>query len=77
MSNNGQLNNDQAIKQLTAAWNQTHAQEIDTWNQQMQADLAEQGELARLAKVEEGRLQAEDKCLRKNRRENKKRSNPR
>ena len=60
MSNNGQINNDQAIEQLTAAWNQTHAQEVDTWNQQVQANLAEQAELTRLAEEEDTRQQAED-----------------
>ena len=60
MSNNGQINNDQAVEQLTAAWNQMHAQEVDAWNQQVQADLAEQAELMRLAEEEDARQQAED-----------------
>ena len=63
MSNNSQINNDQAVKQLTAAWNQTHAQEVDAWNQQVQADLAEQAELAWLAEEEDARRQAENERL--------------
>ena len=60
MSNNGQINNNHAVEQLTAAWNQTHTQEVDTWIQQVQTDLAEQAELARLAEEEDVRCQAED-----------------
>ena len=60
MSNNRQINNDQAVEQLTAAWNQTHAQDVDAWNQQVQTDLAEQAELTRLAEEEDARCQAED-----------------
>ena len=60
MSNNRQINNDQAVEQLTAAWNQMHAQEVDAWNQQVQANLAEQAELTRLAEEEDTRQQAED-----------------
>jgi len=65
MSNNRQINNSQAIEQLTAAWNQTHAQEVDAWNQQVQVDLAEQEELTRLAEEEEGRCWAVDEFLKK------------
>ena len=39
-----------------------HAQEVDAWNQQVQADLAKQAELTRLAEEEDVRQQAEDKC---------------
>ena len=60
MSNNRQINNDQAIKQLMAAWNQTHAQKVNAWNQQVQANLAEQAELTRLAEEEDARRQAKD-----------------
>jgi len=63
MANNGQIDNGQAVEQLTAAWNQTHAQEINAWNQQVQVDLAEQEELTRLAEEEEGRHRAEDEHL--------------
>ena len=59
MANNGQVNNNQAAEQLTVAWNQTHAQEVEAWLQQVQADLAKQEELTRLAKEEEDRRQAE------------------
>ena len=40
---------------LTAAWNQTHVQDVDAWNQQVQVDLAEQEEATRLAEEEEAR----------------------
>ena len=61
MSNNSQVTNKQAAEQLTAAWNPTHVQDVSAWNQQVQADLAEQEELARLAEEEEARCQADDK----------------
>jgi len=35
-------------------------QDIDAWNQQVQADLAEQEEVIRLAEEEEARCQAEN-----------------
>ena len=60
MSNNSQVTNKQAAEQLTAAWNPTHVQDVSAWNQQVQADLAEQEELARLAEEEEARRQADD-----------------
>ena len=63
MANNGQVENGQAAEQLTAAWNQTHAQEVEAWLQQVQVDLAEQEELTRLAEEEEDRCRAEDKRL--------------
>jgi len=49
MSNNGQVTNEQAIEQLTAAWNLMHTQEVEDWHQQVQADAAEKEELTRLA----------------------------
>ena len=63
MAANGQVNNDQAAEQLTAAWNLTHTQEVEAWHQQVQADLAKQEELTRLAEEEEDRRRAEDKRL--------------
>ena len=60
MLNNRQITNEQAAKQLTAVWNETHAQDVNAWNQQVQADMAEQEELTRLAEEEEARCQAED-----------------
>ena len=44
MSNNRQINNNKAVKQLTTAWNQTHMQEVEAWNQQVQMDLDERRE---------------------------------
>ena len=55
MANNRQVNNNQAAEQLTMAWNQMHAQEVKTWLQQVQVDLAEQEELTKLAEEEEDR----------------------
>ena len=55
MANNGQVNNDQAAEQLTAAWNLKHTQEVEAWHQQVQADSAKQEELTRLAEEEEDR----------------------
>ena len=63
MANNGQVNNNQAAEQLTMAWNQMHAQEVKTWLQQVQVDLAEQEELTKLAEEEEDRHWAEDEHL--------------
>jgi len=60
MSNNGQINNEQAVQQLTTAWNQTHAQEVKAWNQQVQTDLEAQQEQIRLAQEDEMRRREED-----------------
>ncbi|KIJ99291.1 hypothetical protein K443DRAFT_680023 [Laccaria amethystina LaAM-08-1] len=60
MSNNGQINNEQAVEQLMTAWNQTHVQEVEAWNQQVQADLEEQQEQLRLAQEDEMRRQEEE-----------------
>lgn len=62
MSNNRHITDKQVAEQLTAAWNQTHTQDIDAWNQQVQADLAEQKEITRVVEEEEARCQAEDEC---------------
>ena len=62
MSANRQITNEQAAEQLTAVWNQTHVQDIKTWNLQVQADIAEQEELTRLAEEEEAQHQANDEC---------------
>ena len=61
LSNNGQINNNQVIKQLMTAWNQTHTQEVEAWNLQVQADLEEQAEVARLADKDETRCCEADK----------------
>ena len=53
ISANGQITNEQATEQLMAAWNQTHVQDVETWNLQVQGDIAEQEELTRLAEEEE------------------------
>ena len=63
MVNNGQVNNDHAVEQLTAAWNLTHEQEVEAWCQQVQVQSAEQEELARLAEEEEERRQAHEEGL--------------
>ena len=42
MMNRGQFPNEQAVQQLTAAWNQTHTQDVEAWSQQVQANMAEQ-----------------------------------
>ena len=63
MSNNGQLDDEQAVQQLTVAWNLMHEQEVKAWCQQVQADAAEQEETTRLAQEEVDRLQAEEECL--------------
>ena len=76
MSNNGQVTNEQAAEQLTAAWNQTHAQDVNTWNQQVQADLAEQEELARLAEEEEARCQADIECEKEEERKEQEKKRP-
>lgn len=63
LSNNGQVTDDQAIQQLTTAWNQTHELEVEAWNQQVQTELEEHQEQARLAAEEETRRQEEDQRL--------------
>jgi len=74
MSNNGQINNEQAVKQLMTAWNQTHAQEVKAWNQQVQMDLEAQQEQIRLVQEDETRCREEDKCQKEDeRREQEKR----
>ena len=76
MSNNGQVTNEQAAEQLTAAWNQTHVQDVDAWNQQVQADLAEQEELTRLAEEEESRRQANIECEKEEERKEQEKKRP-
>ena len=76
MSNNGQVTNEQAAEQLTAVWNQTHAQDVNTWNQQVQANLAEQEELARLAEEEEARRQADIECEKEEERKEQEKKHP-
>ena len=76
MSKKGQITNEQAAEQLTAAWNKTHAQDINTWNQQVQADMAEQEELTRLMEEEEARRQAEDKCEKEEERKEQEKKHP-
>ena len=74
MSNNGQINNEQAIQQLMTAWNQMHAQEVEAWNQQVQTDLEAQQEQIRLVQEDETRRQEEDECQKEDeRREQEKR----
>lgn len=55
MANNGQIDNNLAIKQLTAAWNQAHEQEVEAWNLQAQANLKAQEAQTRLAEEDEER----------------------
>ena len=76
IANNGQVENGQAAEQLTAAWNQTHAQEVEAWLQQVQADLAEQEELTRLAEEEEDRRRAEDERLKDEERREQEKKKP-
>jgi len=60
MSTGGQLNDAGAVEQLIAAWNQAHTQELEAWNIQTQADVAEQEEQRTLAEAEEERLRTEN-----------------
>ena len=76
MSNNGQITNEQAAEQLTAAWNEMHAQDVDTWNQQVQVDMAEQEELTRLVEEEEARRQAEDEHEKEEERKEQEKKHP-
>jgi len=76
MSNNGHITNDQAVEQLTAAWNQMHVQDVNAWNQQIQANIAEQEELTRLAEEEEARCQAEDECEKEEERKEQEKKQP-
>jgi hypothetical protein len=76
MSNNGQVNNEQAVQQLTTAWNLTHEQEIEAWRQQVQIDTVEQEELTRLAREEEDRRQAEEERLKEEERREQEKKRP-
>lgn len=76
LSNNGQVTNDQAIQQLTTAWNQTHELEVEAWNQQVQTELEEHQEQARLVAEEETRRQEEDRRLKDEERKSKRRNGP-
>ena len=60
MSNGGQIPNEQAVQQLTAAWNQTHTQDAEAWNQQVQTNIAEQAEQQRLVEEEADTCQREE-----------------
>lgn len=76
MTDNGQVNNEQAVQQLTAAWNITHEQELEAWRQRVQVDAAEQEEVARLAREEEDRLQAEEERLKEEERREQEKKRP-
>jgi len=76
LSNNGQINNNQVIKQLTTAWNQTHAQEVEAWNLQVQADLEEQAEVARLADKDKMRHHEADECQKEDERKELEKKQP-
>jgi hypothetical protein len=60
MTVGGQLTNEGAAERLVAAWNQTHTHEVEAWDLQVLADVAEQEEQQRLNQAEEDRLRAED-----------------
>jgi len=76
MSNNGQLDDEQAVQQLTVAWNLMHEQEVKAWCQQVQADAAEQEETTRLAQEEVDRLQAEEERLKEEERWEQEKKHP-
>ena len=68
MSKNGKINNEQAVKQLMTAWNQTHTEKVKAWNQQVQADLEVQQEQIRLAQEDEMRCQEEEEHIKEDER---------
>jgi len=76
MSNNGQLDDEQAVQQLTTAWNLMHEQEVEAWHQQVQVDAAKQEETTRLAREEADRLQAEEECLKEEERQEQEKKRP-
>ena len=63
MTTGGQLTDADAAERLVTAWNQTHAREVEAWDLQVQADMAEQEEQQRQAQAEEERLRADEECL--------------
>ena len=56
MTTGGQITDADAAERLVMAWNQTHAREVEAWDLQVQADVAEQEEQQRLVQAEEERL---------------------
>ena len=60
MTTGGHLNDAAAAEQLATAWNQMHTQEVEAWDLQAQADVAEQEEQRMIAEADEARLRAED-----------------
>ena len=56
MTTGGQITDADAAERLFMAWNQTHAREVEAWDLQVQADVAEQEEQQRLVQAEEERL---------------------
>ena len=58
-----QLTDTDAAERLVTAWNQTHACEVEAWDLQIQADMAEQEEQQRQAQAEDERLRADEECL--------------
>lgn len=60
MTAGGILSDADAAERLATAWTQMHTQEVDAWEVQAQADVAEQEEQRRLADADEERLRAED-----------------
>ena len=61
MTTGRHLNDAAAAEQLATAWNQMHTQEVEAWDLQAQADMAEQEEQHMIAEANEARLRAEDK----------------
>ena len=57
-----QISDPEAAQRLITAWNQTHNQEVEAWNLQVEADMAEQAEQQRQVLAEEERLRVEDEC---------------
>lgn len=52
--------NEQAVQQLVVAWSQTHAQDVEAWNQQVRADIAERAEQQRQLQEEEDTRRREE-----------------
>ena len=76
MTTGGQLTDADAAERLVTAWNQTHAREVEAWDLQVQADVAEQEEQQRQAQAEEERLRADEERLKEDERKELEKKRP-
>ena len=76
MTTGGHLNDAAAAEQLATAWNQMHTQEVEAWDLQAQANMAEQEEQHILAEADEARLRADNECQKEDERKELEKKRP-